>query len=225
MGKGSVTFKDGTVFNLDENFPDAHRVALSMSGGVESTLLVSILAERYGAENVLVFSGEYTGRRWWESSHPAAICKQLGIPAHIPVPQTNHHMSPSDNWAMYVRAKQLYNFDIWFNGTNAKLFSGRNVTDPAVVERIEKQGYRVPFVWLEKWQTIELYYLLNRPELLELSHSCTERPPEQGHCGKCYCCHERAWGFHVLGKKDPTTYCIPQEQVVLEAEKSLQEIV
>ncbi|NBX51968.1 hypothetical protein EBT25_19025, partial [bacterium] len=105
MGKGSVTFKDGTVFNLEENFPEARKVALSMSGGVESTLLVSILAERYGAENVLVFSGEYKGRRWWESSHPAAICKQLGIPAHIPVPQTNHHMSPSDNWVMYARAK------------------------------------------------------------------------------------------------------------------------
>ena len=102
MGESSVTFKDGTVYNLEENFPsDVRRVALSMSGGVESTLLACILTERYGKDNVLVFSGQYEGRRWWESSHPAFICKQLGIDQHIPVPQTNHHMSPSDNWAMF----------------------------------------------------------------------------------------------------------------------------
>lgn len=224
MGESSVTFKDGTVYSLEEHFPsDARRVALSMSGGVESTLLACILVERYGKDNVLVFSGQYEGRRWWESTHPAFICKQLGIKQHIPVPQTNHHMSPSDNWAMFSRARQLYNFDLWFNGTNAKLFSGRNVTERDTVERIKRQGYRVPFVWLEKWQTIELYYLLKQPYLIQLAHSCTEQPPEKGHCGKCYCCHERAWGFHTLGKIDPTTYAMPTEHVVHGAEKYLEE--
>lgn len=202
------------MYDLDDHFPQGpHRVALSMSGGVESTILAYILTQYYGKHNVTVFSGQYQGRRSWESTHPAWICKQLGIEKHIPVPQTNHHMSSNDNWMMFVQSKQLYNFDLWFNGTNAKLFSGRNVNDEDVVERIRKQGYIVPFVWLEKWQTIELYYLLKQPALLQISHSCTEQPPEQGHCGKCYCCHERAFGFIELGKPDPTTYSIPLEEV------------
>jgi len=228
MGESSVTFKDGSTYDFDLFFPPPRRygeikVALSMSGGVESTLLAYILASRYGANNVTVFSGQYEGRRSWESTHPAFICKQLGIEKHIPVPQSNHFMTPNDNWMMFVQSKQLYGFDLWFNGTNAKLFSGRNVVYQDTVERIKAQGYLVPFVWLEKWQTIELYYLLKQPYLLQLAHSCTEQPPEQGHCGKCYCCHERAWGFHTLGKTDPTTYAMPTSHVVREAEKYLEE--
>lgn len=222
MGESSVTFKDGSTYDFDLFFPPALRrgdikVALSMSGGVESTLLAYILASRYGKENVTVFSGQYQGRRSWESTNPAFICRHLGIEKHIPVPQSNHFMSPDDNWMMFVQAKQLHDFDLWFNGTNAKLFSGRNVVDEDTVERIKAQGYLVPFVWLEKWQTIELYYLLKQPYLIMMSHSCTEQPPEQGHCGKCYCCHERAFGFLELGKPDPTTYSIPLEQVQRDA--------
>ena len=222
MGEDCVTFKDGSTYDFDLFFPPPRKygdikVALSMSGGVESTLLAYILVSTYGADNVTVFSGQYKGRRSWESTNPAFICRHLGIKKHVPVPQSNHFMSPDDNWMMFVQAKQTYEFDLWFNGTNAKLFSGRNVVDNDTVERIKTQGYLVPFVWLEKWQTIELYYLLKQSYLLQLSHSCTEQPPEQGHCGKCYCCHERAFGFLELGKPDPTTYNIPLEQVQRDA--------
>lgn len=224
MGESSVTFKDGSTYDLDAHFPPAGRVALSMSGGVESTLLAAILADRYGTDNIVVFSGQYVGRRWWEASHPVTVCRRLGITDNVAIPQKNYHMAPADNWAMFSFAKQSYIFDLWFNGTNAKLFSGRNVTEQATIDRIKRQGYHVPFVHLEKWQTIELYYLLGKEELLKLSHSCTEQPPTRGHCGKCYCCHERAWGFHSLGKTDPTTYDIPVSQVVHNAENSLQEM-
>lgn len=212
-----LVLNDGTVFDLGVEFPSANKVALSMSGGVESTLLAALLVNIYGADNVSVFSGQYTDRRRWESSHPKMLCKLLGIQTHHAIPQTNHHMAPMDNWNMFIQAKQEHGFDLWFNGTNAKLFSPSNISDPADVNAINALGYIIPFVNLEKHHTIGLYYLMDLGWLLEMTHSCTELPPEQGHCGACYCCHERRYGFHVLGTDDVTIYRRPPHLVLKDA--------
>lgn len=217
MTDTKLTLKDGTTFDFGFEFPAATTVALSMSGGIESTLLAAMLASVYRANNVAVFSGQYAGRRHWESTHPKMLCKMLGIDAHFAVPQTNHHMSPTDNWNMFVHAKQEHKFDLWFNGTNAKLFSPSNISNPEDVRAINTLGYMVPFVHLKKHHTIELYYLLDLVWLLEMTHSCTELPPEQGHCGKCYCCHERRYGFHELGVDDITIYRRPSHHVLEDA--------
>jgi 7-cyano-7-deazaguanine synthase in queuosine biosynthesis len=215
MGKSGVIFVDGSVYDVDKHFPLLPaKVALSMSGGVESTLLLAILVQRYGPENVKVFSGKFDGRRHWESTHPQYIAGLMGVKQTYAIPIANYHMSPKDNWNMFIQAKHTYDFDYWFNGTNAKLFSSRNVTKPEEVDKIKQQGYMVPFVWLEKWQTIELYGLLGFNDLLIKSHSCTINPPEHNHCGECPCCMERIYGFHQLGKFDPTTYNIPYAQAL-----------
>lgn len=50
-----------------------------------------------------------------------------------------------------------------------------------------------PFALVDKRNTIDLYRIYDRMDLLALTHSCTEK--DLGRCGKCYYCIERAWAL------------------------------
>lgn len=206
MGQSSLILQpDGREYDLEHHFPGHLKtVALSMSGGVESTLLLLLLIERYGADNIKVFSGEYSGRRSWESVNAKATAARLGVHQHHSIFQHNPFMSPQDNLQMFKDAKAEYGFDGWFNGTNAKLYSEPGVTSQDVVDRLSKVGYYIPFVFLEKQHTIDLYRHIDREAELYASYSCTLQP--HIHCGRCACCIERVSGFAKLGKKDQATY-------------------
>lgn len=213
MGEGCLTLEDGIVFDFDYHFPKHLKtVALSMSAGVESTLLCHLLVQRYGAENVYVFSGAFKGRRWWEAANAQKISSILGVTKFYAIDQTSEFMSPQDNWKMYVHTKLKYKYDGWFNGTNAKLFTPSNVTSSDVVNDLYKQNHFLPFVFLKKYHTVGMYYKLGLEDLLYKSHSCTIR--SDIHCGECPCCHERVRGFATLGEKDQATYNIEWDKIV-----------
>jgi hypothetical protein len=70
--------------------------------------------------------------------------------------------------------------------------------------RADRPNYKrvaLPFWGVTKECTVDLYYKENIPELLELSHSCTEWA--DGRCNNCFQCNERAWAFSKLGIIDP----------------------
>lgn len=56
----------------------------------------------------------------------------------------------------------------------------------------------LPFSDMYKYHTIDLYFRHNVTELLEYTHSCTER--STGRCNVCWQCCERKWAFRELGK-------------------------
>ena len=214
MGESSLILEpDNHVFDVDFEFPQSVKtVALSMSGGVESTLLLKFLIERYGAQNVRVVTGAFKGRRSWEATRTAATARRLGVSMIHVVPQTNEFMTAQTNYQMYLDMKSLYGFDGWFNGTNAKLFSPSNVTSEETVRRLRSDNHFLPFVFLKKYHTVGLYYLKGWEEDLYSSFSCTERGDI--HCGKCYCCHERVRGFATIGKVDHAEYAIPWDDIL-----------
>ena len=214
VGKSSLILKpDDQEYSLTQHFPDHLKtVALSMSGGVVSTLLLLLLIDFYGAENIRVFSGEYRSRRSWESVNSKATAERLGIRQHHSILQHNEFMSPQDNLQMFKTAKAIYRFDGWFNGTNAKMFDTRAVTSQTIVDKLNKVGYYVPFAFLKKEHTVDLYRHIGREEELYRSFSCTLQP--HIHCGKCPCCFERVRGFDRLGKKDQATYAREWEDIV-----------
>jgi 7-cyano-7-deazaguanine synthase in queuosine biosynthesis len=213
MGKDFLTLEDGIVFDFDYHFPKHLKtVALSMSGGVESTLLCYLLVERYGAENVYVFSGKHDGRRWWEAANSQEISNMLGVTKFYSIPLTLDFMSPQENWKIYARTKLQYKYDGWFNGTNAKLFTPSNVTSSHVVDELYKQNHFLPLVYLKKYHTVGMYYKLGIEDLLYRSYSCSVQ--SEKHCGKCVCCLERVRGFATLGKRDQSTYSIEWDKIV-----------
>lgn len=58
----------------------------------------------------------------------------------------------------------------------------------------------LPFSDLYKYHTIDLYFRHNVTELLEYTHTCTER--SIGRCNVCWQCCERKWAFRELRRED-----------------------
>ena len=48
---------------------------------------------------------------------------------------------------------------------------------------------------------LDIFFKLNVEHIINYCHSCVIQ--EEGQCGKCYSCEERAWGFKMLDKQDP----------------------
>jgi len=225
MGQSSIVLgPDRLVYNFDEHFPtNLKKVALSMSGGVESTLLLIMLIDVYGIDNVSVFSGQYKGRRWWEAENAKSLARSLGVTKFHAVLQENEFMDGAANRKMQRDAYNQHGFDGWFVGINRNLFSPIPVESQETVERLKTENRYVPFVWLEKQHIIDMFYQFGKDDILYQTHSCTTQ--QKPHCGKCYCCHERVRGFAVLGKKDKATYDRKWEDIVEECYHSNEFIV
>jgi 7-cyano-7-deazaguanine synthase in queuosine biosynthesis len=212
MGKGSLTFSDGTVLDLDYHFPDIKTVALSMSGGVESAALVLLLQKFYGYDNVFVFSGHIEGRRAWEAENAAKLSKHIGVKYFQVIKDNFQFMTPPENKRMRILANQYTQFDGWFNGANKLLFAPTSILKQEVKDYVRNEKVYMPFMGLLKQHTIEIFYMLGREDVLAKTFSCTVKGDT--HCGNCYCCLERARGFAVLGEKDQATYDIEWEDIL-----------
>ena len=91
------------------------------------------------------------------------------------------------------------------------LYVAENKIPPVIIEglapiRASQPKFKrtaLPFWGVTKDCSIDLYYKEDIPELLELTHSCTELVNER--CNKCFQCNERSWAFSKLGITDPGT--------------------
>lgn len=63
----------------DLQFPDVAKVALSLSGGLDSTTLLYCLVKRYGAENVYALSFNYNQKQTIELDKAKVSCDKLGV--------------------------------------------------------------------------------------------------------------------------------------------------
>lgn len=227
MGKGCLNFRDGTELDLDYAFPsNLKTVAMSMSGGVESAALYLLLERFYGKQNVYVFSA-HIERRSWEAKKARDLCQYLGVDLnHFATVDDNFNdMSPPENKRLRMIAKRLCNFDGWFNGANKLLFAHTKVLSDAHKQLVRSEGVFLPFIDLLKHNTIEIFYLIGRQDVLYKTHSCTINHFNQGHCGKCYCCHERVRGFAVLGEQDKATYNVDWKEILDECYYSDKHII
>ena len=59
--------------------------------------------------------------------------------------------------------------------------------------QIDYPNIYCPFALVDKRNTIDLFRIFDRMDLLSLTHSCTEKTI--GRCGKCFNCIERQWSL------------------------------
>jgi 7-cyano-7-deazaguanine synthase len=63
----------------DLQLPDVKKVALSLSGGLDSTTLLYCLVKKYGAENVYALSFDYNQKQSIELEKAKISCDKLGV--------------------------------------------------------------------------------------------------------------------------------------------------
>lgn len=216
MGQSSLTLFDGTLFDFEERFPSKYKkVAVSLSSGVESSILLPLLVHVYGAENVYAFTGYIPGRRSWESKIAVKLAEQCGVNNIHVVQDDFRFMDAPEQKRMRDYALRTTPIEAWFVGAHKVRFSPTYyLTDPKLLERYARLNIELPFRGLLKSHTVDLHYQFNTTHLLYQSHSCTENGTM--HCGECYCCWERVRGFADGNHKDEATYGVPWEEMLQE---------
>lgn len=63
----------------DLNLPDVNKIALSLSGGLDSTTLLYCLVKKYGAENVYALSFDYNQKQSIELTKAKQSCDKLNV--------------------------------------------------------------------------------------------------------------------------------------------------
>jgi hypothetical protein len=89
-----------------------------------------------------------------------------------------------------------YNYPNYYpNCTSPPWF---RIPDIGYVEVGYAKNYYLPFVGINKQKIAELYRTLGILELYKLTRSCESLTIDDRHCGACWWCKERIWGFGYL---------------------------
>lgn len=225
MGQGIIKLgNDQREFNLDIAFPEfpLGNLYIGITGGVESSILLYLLLDRYPKHNIIPCTWTFGDRRRHEWYHARSMCEQLGI-AH-------NHISAGHLESSVEVAKKPKEPDQYFNKENKLFinfidndsnfvagFSGKNTTllDPEKITPEQQRKYVVwfkvhrPFLTFDKHHIIDLYYKVGAEDLLPFTQTCVtsiEKKLQKTHCGACDACYERIEAFDRLGKKDPAIY-------------------
>jgi len=192
---------------IEINLPDGtnKNILYAISGGTDSAILLYILAkmnkETVAKHNFTLFT---VPRPDGGANYSPNIAKWIAnkLQIDLPEPMIYGDGNLPHNIVVKIVIKELLDtnkYDLLYVAENKVPDIG--VTGPI---RAPQQNYKrrsLPFWGVTKECIIDLYYQENIPELLELTHSCTERTI--GRCNMCFQCKERAWAFSKLGITDP----------------------
>ena len=98
-----------------------------------------------------------------------------------------------------VEVQQTFNYGVLHD---VELKRGAGVTKTDVVHKIGEEGefYEIkPFFNVDKLAIAKLYTDNNLMDtLFPITRSCEDPSTVRGHCGECWWCQERKWGFGLL---------------------------
>lgn len=192
---------------VEINLPEGTKknILFAISGGADSAILLYILAKmNKEAKTEHTFTLFTVPRPDGGANYSPKIVEWISnkLNINLPKPLIYGDGNLPHNIVVKVVIKDLLNtnkYDVIYIAENK--IPPINVASPV---RAPKQHYErksLPFWGVTKECTINLYYQENVPELLELTHSCTEKVV--GRCSVCFQCIERAWAFSQLGITDP----------------------
>jgi len=209
----SYNITDTVEFNV---YPG--KIGICVSGGVDSALML-YFALKYSTSTIHIFSSA-NQQKWLRNMHAAlnviSKCAELtgnyNFVHHIKyeVSQTKENLFIlplqylADNTLSTIYTGVTKNPPVDVIDTFT-LENTENVErDPAVVRPVKIGNLYIPWTNLDKQ---DLYFIYKQHNLLDtlypITRSCEwinhEWPdPGNGHCGKCWWCEERLWGFGKL---------------------------
>lgn len=178
------------------------RIGIAMSGGMDSTLLASILSQHLDSSKVTV----YTVDLKTSVQSVRDILSHLNFNANhvvLPDPQNpNGALSPS-----FLEVCKTV--DYFYTGITMNPPWADAIPDGQKPHRFNKVQYQnmfMPFGLATKRDLVELMMKTESQSLLPLTHTCTERAHGSLSCGICFACRERKWAFSELNTSDIVQY-------------------
>ena len=209
----SYNITDDVKFNV---YPGS--IGVCVSGGADSALIL-YFALKYSASTIHIFSLA-NQEKWLRNTHAAidviSKCAELtgnyNFVHHIEykVSQTKENLFvlPMQYLAngtlstVYTGITKNPPFDVMSTFTLESLENFER--DPTVIRSVEHGEWYIPWTNLDKQDLHKIYQQHNLLDtLFPVTRSCEwinhEWPdPGMGHCGKCWWCDERQWGFGRL---------------------------
>jgi len=200
-------------------------IALSMSGGADSTLLCYLLANTIQQKKLNTIIQPYNGYDLWapiDSSGVPNIIKFIRnkfptVSIEWPIStifntdgagyndgDKNSYINP-----LIEKLKKHKLVDLVMNGVTMgppleaqQLLSGQHpiirLLGHHLWNEVENASdHLAPFKYVDKQFIIQCYKDFEIDDLLELTNSCTA---PQGNCGECWWCQERAWAIREVHK-------------------------
>lgn len=200
---------DQTPINFE--LPLSGTIGIMLSGGLDSAVLLALISKEIfesgstvvvqpftvpkydGSINYVDNITTYLSNRYSVSILPKIVVGNPNLP----------HKSQNESGVKEVLS--CYDIPMLFMAIN------QNPPDEFVIQgeypnRIKTSSHpriSMPFLRLFKTHIVDLIYQFSLEELLNITHSCTERTDSR--CGQCFQCSERAWAFEQLGKEDTGT--------------------
>lgn len=192
-------------------------VALTMSGGLDTALLVYMVCKELldtGRRPEDYIKWIFTiPKRDGAELYPDAIIEWINNKLNIELPSKTIIRKPnlhstfhgSQVWQSLLVALEKFNPDKLYMGDQRAAPDDANIpifrpNRSKTLEGPMPGRALFPFNHLFKYHCIDLFYKLGIEELIPLTHSCTQQPV--GRCNQCYHCLERSWGFTTINRID-----------------------
>jgi hypothetical protein len=189
-------------FNISK---DKH-YGILLSGGIDSAILLYLLIKEEPKIRIQPFTIPKNDGAYLYANPIIDHFNNkfnLTIPHTIKVGNIKLHHSEQGKDASFEINRFYKSIDILFNALNAvppELQDGRQ---PMRSTKEPSPKVKFPFVSMYKDQILQIMYDEGQTDLINLTHSCTER--SIGRCNVCWQCCERIWAFNQLNQVDTGT--------------------
>lgn len=177
---------------------DTEKVAVTFSGGMDSTLLLYMLLKDKEEKGLKTEIHCFTATQCGTKTHSKNVLSTPEFAGKV-----IHHTDVDNPISESVRPviNGLLNSGwVTYGASNAvplEQIGGRYPPRPE--KNPNNPNLHLPFVFLFKYHILDAYYKLNIQHLLSVTHTCTEQ--HDGECEECFACREKSWAFDKLGYK------------------------
>ena len=181
---------------------DAKNVVILVSGGIDSTLLLYLLAKEVSQNKLDVQLNAVSSRIGM--INPERVRKVIQYIEQIYSTEIQYNHSAQHGWIRDIVSEvfMVCQPDYVYTGCNLVVTDKftptkyiKNDTPPHRGEALNERHLR-PFITYDKIKIVDLYIQNNLLDLLRITYSCGFSQVEE--CGECYFCTEKIWATKTL---------------------------
>lgn len=180
---------------------DAKKVTVLVSGGIDSTILLYLLAREIVESNLEIELDVVSFSSVVNNKKIKQVIQYIEQKFFIKIP---YNLSAKSGWIREVVSNvfEVCQSDYVYTGCNLvvtdKFTPTRYITNDTPPVRGEpfNERHLRPFISYDKVKIVELYLEHNLLDLLQMTYSCGYSPIQE--CGECYFCTEKIWATKHL---------------------------